>query len=71
MWYFSISVNDLDLVDGMNRRRQAAVYAKYLIVDHHAQSEEVEHIGEIMPNIRIAVLSGTLGVEAIRLRDAS
>ena len=71
MWYFPISINDLDLIDGMNRWRQAAMYTKDLVVDDHAQCEKIEHVRKIMPNIGVAVFSCALSVKAVRLRDAS
>ena len=43
------------------------MHAEDLIVDHHAESEEIKHIGEIMPNVCVAVLAGALGVETVRL----
>jgi len=43
------------------------VYAKDLVVDHHGQSEEVEHIREVMPHICVAVFPCAFGVEAIGL----
>ena len=31
------------------------MYAKYLVVDYYAQRKEVKHVGEIVPNVGIAV----------------
>jgi len=45
--------------------------AEYLIVDDHTQGKEVEHVGEIMPDIGIAVLSCAFGVKSIRLSNAT
>ena len=47
------------------------MYAKDLVVDNHAQSQEIEHIREVMPNIRIPILSRALRIESIRLRNSS
>ena len=44
---------------------------KDLIIDHHTQSEEIEHVSEVMPDIRIAILSSAFSVEAIRLCDTA
>jgi hypothetical protein len=65
------AVDDLDLVDGVNRGRQAAVHAEDLIVDDDGQGEEVEHVGEVVPHVGVAVLARALGVEAVRLCDAT
>lgn len=45
--------------------------AKDLIVDHHGQREEVEHIREVMPDVRVAVFPRAFGVEAVGLGDAA
>lgn len=71
MRYLSEAVDDFDLINRMDGRGKAAMNAEDLIVDHNAESEEIKHIGEIMPNVCVAVLSGALGVEAIRLCDTS
>lgn len=47
------------------------MYAEDLIVDDNRQRQEVKHVGEIVPHIRIAVLSRALGVEAVRLGDTA
>lgn len=33
------------------------MYAEYLVIDHNAEGEEVEHVREIMPHVCRAVLS--------------
>lgn len=45
--------------------------AEYLVIDDHAQGQEVEHVGKVMPHIRVSIFPRTLGIESIRLRDAS
>ena len=47
------------------------MHAEDLVVDHDAQGEEVEHVGKIVPDVGIAVFSGTLGVEPVRLGHAA
>lgn len=44
---------------------RTAMNAEYFVVNDHGQSEVVEHIGEVCPHMRAAVLSDALGVEAI------
>ncbi len=65
MWYFPISVNDLDLVDGMDGRRKASMYAEDLIVDDHAQGKEIKHVREVMPYICIAIFACAFSVETV------
>ena len=71
MRYFPEPVDDLDLIDGVYARTQAAVHAEDLVVDHHAEGQEVEHVGEVVPHVRVAVFTVALGVKAVRLRYAS
>jgi hypothetical protein len=42
-----------------------------LVVDDNTQGEEVKHIGEVVPDIGISVLSRALSVEPIGLGDAA
>jgi hypothetical protein len=44
---------------------------KDLIVDYDTQSEKVEHVCKIVPNIRVPVFPRTFRVEAVRLGDPS
>ena len=60
-------IDDFDLVDTMYARTQSAVHAEYLVVDHDGQGEEVEHIGEVMPDVGIAVFAIAFGVKAVGL----
>lgn len=71
MRYLPEAVDDLDLVDGVYAGAQAAMNAEDLVVDDDRQREKVEHVREIMPYVRVAVFARTLGVEAVRLCDAS
>jgi hypothetical protein len=48
-----------------------SVYTEYLIINHNAQSQKVEHVGKIMPHIGVPILPRTLSVEAIGLGDAA
>jgi len=64
------AVDDFDLVDGVDAGREAAVHAEDLVADDDGQRQEVEHVGEVVPDVGVAVLAGTLGVEAVGLCDA-
>lgn len=61
-------VDHFDLVDRVDRRREAAVDAEDLVVDDDGEGEEVEHVGEVLPHVGGSVLSHALGVEPVRLR---
>lgn len=40
---------------------------KYLIVDNDGQCKEVEHVGEVGPDVTGTILADTFSVKAIRL----
>lgn len=71
MRYLAKAIDDFDLVDGVDRRREAPVNTEDLVVDHNAEGKEIEHVGEVMPHIRVAIFARTFGVETIGLGDAS
>ena len=62
------AIDDFDLVDGVNGGREATVDTEDLVVDDHAEGQKIEHIGEIVPDICVAVFAGALGIEAVGLR---
>ena len=41
--------------------------AEDVVVDHDGEREEVEHVREVCPHVRGAVLAHALGVEPVRL----
>lgn len=47
------------------------MHAEDLVVDHNAESEEVKHVGEIVPDVGVAIFARAFGVEAIGLGDAT
>lgn len=71
VWDFSEAVDDLDLIDTMDARRQTAVDAEDLVVDDAGEGEVVEHVGEVMPDGGVAVFATTFGIEAVGLSDSS
>mmetsp|Transcript_4466 Transcript_4466/g.20266 ORF Transcript_4466/g.20266 Transcript_4466/m.20266 type:complete len:299 (-) Transcript_4466:489-1385(-) len=48
---------------------QAAVRAEDLVLDSRRQGQVVEHVGDVLPHVRVAVLAQALVVEAVHLRD--
>lgn len=71
MWYLAKPVDDLDLVNRMNGRRQAAVDTEDLVIYNNTQSKKIEHVSEIVPDIGVTVFSSAFGVETVRLRHTS
>lgn len=68
---FAKPVDDFDLINRVDRRRKTAVNAEDLVVDDHAQGKEIEHVGEIVPDIGIAVFACTLRIKSIGLSYAA
>ena len=67
---FPESIDDFYLVDAMYAWAQSSVYTKNLVVDDHTEGKKVEHVGEIVPDVGVAVLAIALGIETVRLGDA-
>ena len=65
MWYFAESINDLNLIQGMNRGRKAAMNAENLVVNDDAESEEVKHVRKIVPYIGVSIFARAFSIEAI------
>ena len=57
MGYLSKSINNLDLVDGVDARAQAPVDAKDLVVNDAGEREVVKHVGKIVPDCSVSVLA--------------
>jgi hypothetical protein len=53
------------------RGGRTSVDAEDLVVDDHAECQKVKHIGEVMPDVGVAVLARAFRVKAVRLRHAS
>ena len=71
MGNFSKSIDDPDLIQGMNAGTQSPMDAKDAVVNDNRECEEVEHVGEVVPHVGVAVFAIAFGVEAVRLRDAA
>ena len=65
------AVDDFDLVDAVDGRAEPAVHAEDLVVDDDGEGEEVEHVGEVVPHVGVAVFPVAFRVEAVGLRDAA
>lgn len=62
-------IDDFDLVDAVNTRTQPPMHAEYLVVDHDGEGEEIEHVGEVVPHVGVAVFAIAFGVKAVGLCD--
>lgn len=64
-------VDDFNLVDGVDGGRKTTVDTEDFVIDYYTQREVVKHVGEVVPDIGVAVFAGTLGVETVGLCDAA
>lgn len=60
-------MSDVECESAARTMQLTAMHAEYLVVNHHGQSEEIEHVREVGPNMRRAILPYTLRVEAVCL----
>lgn len=63
------AVQGADVVQCVNAGRETAVKAENLVVDEGGQRQVVEEVGEVFPDVSVAVLAQTLVVEAVDLGD--
>lgn len=68
MRYFPEPIDNLDLVDMMDRGTEAAVHAKDGIVNDDREGEKVKHVGKILPDRGGTVFARTFEVEPVCLR---
>ena len=47
------------------------MHAEYLVVDDDGEGEEVEHVGEVVPDVSVAVFAVAFSVEAVGLGDTT
>lgn len=45
--------------------------AKDLVVDDYREGEEIEHVGKVVPYVRVSIFARAFCVETVRLRDAA
>lgn len=57
MRYLAKAINNFDLVDGVDGRGEAAMDTENLVIDDHTKGKEIEHVGEIVPDIRITIFA--------------
>ena len=58
-----------NVLQRVQRRTQAPVRAEDLILDDSREGQMVEHVRDVLPHVRVAVLAQALVVEAVHLRD--
>lgn len=63
------TIESSDVVQGIDGWGEAAVEAENLVVDEGGEREIVEEVGEVLPDVGVAVLAEALVVEAVDLGD--
>jgi len=67
VWYLLYAVEGSDIIECINAGRETSVEAEDLVINQGCEGKVVEEVGEVFPDIRVAVLSEALVVEAIDL----
>ena len=65
------SVKLLDLFKCVDARRQASMKAENLVLDNSSNWKRVEQVSEVLPHIRVTILSEAFVIEAVDLSDLS
>lgn len=63
------SVERPNVIEGINAGGETAVEAEDLVVDEGSEGEVVEEVGEVLPDVGVAVFPEALVVEAVDLSD--
>ena len=65
--YFLYSVEAADVVEGVDAGGETAVEAENLVIDQCREGQVVKKVGEVFPDISIAIFAQALIVEAVNL----
>ena len=65
MWRLLHAVKLANLVEGVDAGRETTVKAEDRVLNDSSQRKEVKKLGELLPDIGVAVLSQALIIEAI------
>ena len=71
VWNFLISVDESNMVQSPNVRRQSTMNTKYLFVNQCSNCKKVKDPATVAPSISIAVFRQTFVVKPIDLRNLS
>ena len=67
MWDLHDSIDDTDLVDGLDVGGEASMDAENFALDDCGKRKEIEYIGYVLPDVAVAVLSLALVEESVEL----
>jgi len=69
MRYLLYPVKRADVIEGIDARGQAAMETEDLVLNERSERKVIEEVGEVFPDVGIAVLAQAFVVEAIDLCD--
>ena len=69
MWDLLDPIQGADVIKRVNRRTQTAVQTEDLVLNECGEGKIVEQVGEIFPDIGIAVFAQAFVVKAVDLGD--
>lgn len=69
MWHLLYTIKSPDIIERIDARGETSVEAEDLVIDQSCQGKVVEEIGEIFPDVCVAVFSKALVVETVDLCD--
>lgn len=69
VWHLLYTIKGADVIEGIDARRKTTMQAEDLIVDQCSKGKVIEQIGEIFPDVGVAILSKTFIIETIYLGD--
>jgi hypothetical protein len=71
MGHFLDAIKRPDVVKGIDGRAQSTVKTEDLVFDESSEGKVVEEVGEVFPNISVAVFAEAFVIEAVDLCDLS
>lgn len=69
--HFHLSVDLLDLFQGVQVWRESSVQTEDLVLDDCSQRQQVEEVGVVLPDVGVAVLAQAFVVESVDLGNLS
>jgi hypothetical protein len=69
MRHLLYTVKGSDIIEGVDAWGETSVEAEDLVIDQGCKGEVVEEVGEVFPDVRIAIFSEALIIETVDLGD--
>ena len=69
--HFLETVDAVDMIDGANEGREAAMDTKDLLIDQSGDAHGIEYVHHVLPGVGVSVLLHALIIETVDLSDLS